>query len=492
MDFFDIDFSLTPGLLSSSVRPCPDDALNDNDNDSDNDLAYSSDVTDALSETSDSNSVHSGGNHDGSEVEYAGTEDIDTLRIASWNINGDLAVDIRSPAFINSITSNSITFFQETGLAPSNDISGHIPNGYEIVSLARPVVITDDRQWGGVAAVYESNLALTHRADLSHPDIIVLELEDLFVVNTYIPPPRSHWWKWSHVHPEVRLTEVLAACSGEAGGNKGFIVTGDFNGRTGHWQLDGMSDRFPRLSSDSFINTRGRWIRDSVCTPHDLIILNGTSIESTSPGSPTSFQAQGAHTVIDYALVSQDIATQISSLSVTRPDTEFDHALLEVVVEVSLPIHSRSSAADNGEKPTFTREECLPPSTTDLDHLLDDVMASAMTDEEACLDFYGPAAEHGAGANIYISCHGVANGRFRCAIARSPESIEVITVSGPRQNALLSAIAYVALHAPLTQALIFTSTQTPSFALSVITLALRISKGISMNLRRWQGWLISW
>ncbi|KAF5335559.1 hypothetical protein D9611_012232 [Ephemerocybe angulata] len=440
MDSLDLDFASPDGPFSSgSPSSTPYDS-NDDD--------FHDESLTASPGLADDSSL----SYESPETRERASEDYTTLNVASWNVKGDLAVSIKEAVIVEMIKSNSITFFQETGLAPNQDISGHLPIGFEIISHPRPVIPTDDQQWGGVAAVFDSNLSFKHRQDLACPDIIVLEFEDMFVVNAYIPPALSRWRKWSKVSPEVKLAEILATCAGE-NARKGFVISGDLNGRIGNWQLESASDRYPRASSDLIVNTRGRWLRDDVCTPHDVLIANGSSLEVNSPGLPTSFQDHGSPTVIDFALVSLKLVTQFVSLAITRPHFSFDHACLQLTLEVPSFIHKPEDPS--GHENTFSREECLPQSTTDLDFLLDEVMASNMDDEEATLDFYGPAAEKGSPTNIYIACHGIANGRFRCAIARTSKSVEVITVSGPRANALLCAIGYAALHAPPKQALVF-------------------------------------
>ncbi|KAF5318398.1 hypothetical protein D9611_013896 [Ephemerocybe angulata] len=440
MDSLDLDFASPDGPFSSGSPSSTPYDFNDDD--------FHAESLTASPGLADDSSL----SYESPDIVERASEGYMTLTIASWNVKGDLAVSIKEAVIVEMIKSNSITFFQETGLAPNQDISGHLPIGFEIISHPRPVIPTDDQQWGGVAAVFDSNLSFTYRQDLACPDIIVLEFDDMFVVNAYIPPALSKWWKWSKVLPEVKLAEILATCAGE-NARKGFVISGDLNGRTGNWQLESASDRYPRTSSDPVVNTRGRWLRNDVCTPHGVLIANGSSLEVNSPGLPTSFQDHGSPTVIDFALVSQSLVTQFVSLAITRPHFSFDHACLQLTLEVPASIHKPEDPS--GRENTFSREDCLPQSSSDLDFLLDEVMASSMDDEEATLDFYGPAAEKGSPTNVYIACHGIANGRFRCAIARTSKSIEVITVAGPRANALLCAVGYAALHAPPNQALVF-------------------------------------
>jgi hypothetical protein len=98
--------------------------------------------------------------------------------------------------------------------------------------------------------------------------------------------------------------------------------------------------------------------------------------------------------------VSEEIATHVVGLTITRPSASFDHALLEIEIEVLNNPKSQSTGEDT---PAFLAEECLPPPTTDLDLVLEEVLSARMTDDDATREFYGPVYANGPPLNLYIA-----------------------------------------------------------------------------------------
>ncbi|KAJ3545838.1 hypothetical protein NMY22_g2280 [Coprinellus aureogranulatus] len=417
----------------------------------------SSDLTD-----SDDDSTHTGDGEDSTPDDVFNSDPDDfaedvytTLRIASWNINCDLPLTITEPAVVDVIKANSLTFFQETSLTLDQHRSLVLPAGFDVISYPRPVIASETSHWGGVALVYPSHLKFKLREDLSVADIIVLELDDIFVINAYISPSNSKWWKWSDRNPEENLEQILAVCSSEYGGGKAIVLTGDLNGRTGNWQLEAVADRYPRLSRDSVINTRGRWIQEAVCSCHDLAVVNGTSMEMQSPGNFTSFQAHGSPTVIDYALVSEDIATYVTSLQLSRPNHTFDHALLQMVIEIPDTCHDATDADVTDNTPVFSLADCLPEPATDVDIMNEVTLAATLSDEQATVEFYGHASQNGDPVFVHIASHHLPEGRYRVAIAYSDKRVDVLVVTGPRPNAIYTAIVYLCMHIQPWRTLVF-------------------------------------
>jgi hypothetical protein len=107
----------------------------------------------------------------------------------------------------------------------------------------------------------------------------------------------------------LKLWETIALCT--RGGNKPVALLVDLNSRTGSLQSSSLGaewvERWKRVSSDpdEKINTRGRAVIQE-CDLYDLCILDGTSLETSSPGRFTSWQTTG-QSVIDYAIVSESL-----------------------------------------------------------------------------------------------------------------------------------------------------------------------------------------
>ncbi|KAJ7081142.1 hypothetical protein B0H15DRAFT_754090, partial [Mycena belliarum] len=111
------------------------------------------------------------------------------------------------------------------------------------------------------------------------------------------------------VEPLEKLWETVALCTPCP--EKPVALLTDINARTGSKQSAGRGEewdaRWKRTSSDpdEKINTRGRAVIQE-CDLYHLCILNGTSLETASPGRLTSWQPAG-ESVIDYAIVSESL-----------------------------------------------------------------------------------------------------------------------------------------------------------------------------------------
>ncbi|KAJ7050601.1 hypothetical protein C8F01DRAFT_924217, partial [Mycena amicta] len=114
------------------------------------------------------------------------------------------------------------------------------------------------------------------------------------------------------IEPIQQLWEAAAACSTTQ--DKPLLLLGDLNGRVASSQVALFSALFPRTSEDETDNARGKDILDE-CDSLGLCILNGTQLETVSPGRCTSFQPKGS-SVIDYAIVSEGLLPSIKQLHV--------------------------------------------------------------------------------------------------------------------------------------------------------------------------------
>jgi hypothetical protein len=69
---------------------------------------------------------------------------------------------------------------------------------------------------GGVVAIIRATLCFKVLEGISGPDLITLELNNIFLVGTYIAPSTNHTWgTWSDVHPTIRFNEALVWCSAQ-------------------------------------------------------------------------------------------------------------------------------------------------------------------------------------------------------------------------------------------------------------------------------------
>ncbi|KAJ7458384.1 hypothetical protein B0H11DRAFT_1645315, partial [Mycena galericulata] len=133
----------------------------------------------------------------------------------------------------------------------------------------------------------------------------------------------------SDVDPQTRLREALAWCTAKT--SKPVAATGDLNARTD--QDSPPSSQLTRVSKDETSNSRGTWLLKT-CEDSRLEILNGTEIETTSPGGFTSFQFAGK-AVVDYVLFSRDFLRMVPAKSlqvIPVPKEWSDHAILALRV----------------------------------------------------------------------------------------------------------------------------------------------------------------
>ncbi|KAJ6455308.1 hypothetical protein C8R47DRAFT_926116, partial [Mycena vitilis] len=104
----------------------------------------------------------------------------------------------------------------------------------------------------------------------------------------------------------------VALCSQSP--DKHVALLTDINGRISSQQVPSFEVEWPRLSDDETSNTRGRLILQQ-CEDHGLCILNGTSLETASPGRCTSWQTTGEST-IDYGMVSKGLIPLVKEFHV--------------------------------------------------------------------------------------------------------------------------------------------------------------------------------
>ncbi|KAI3998236.1 hypothetical protein K525DRAFT_275431, partial [Schizophyllum commune Loenen D] len=216
------------------------------------------------------------------------------LSIQCWNIGGQFAAKYDRAEVRDCLRQCDISVVQETWLRPRDGDAIRDLNGYDTVHLPRPDMDLT-RQWGGTIAFVRRGFGIVV-SPLSTTDLLVLNATTFWIVAAYLPPDRSDWRRWTDTDPWDRITEVLSFLASDP--DKTVILVGDLNMRTGQLQAGPQPSDFPRVCHDLAIDTRGRaFLR--LCDQLDLRIVNGTCLETSTPGALTSFQKHGS-TTIDY------------------------------------------------------------------------------------------------------------------------------------------------------------------------------------------------
>ncbi|CAK5263407.1 unnamed protein product [Mycena citricolor] len=275
--------------------------------------------------------------------------------------------------------------------------------------------------WGGVLTYIANGLGAHVRDDLCSPDITVVELDDLFLVNAYILPHQSSRDGWTNADPWDKFEETMAAL--QASG-KAVIAMGDLNARTGN---AGGAPTSVRSSPDKDkpITPQGHSLL-RLCSDIGLEILNGNTALGTQNAAYTSFQPQG-NSVIDYGLANQTALPNIRLFNVLPPDLAIsDHAAirLEYICYTSTlstssqqPIPCLPPRKPPRTRKEKTRDEVLAqlPTDTSLDRLFVDVLRSRLTNEQKLAKLLGDTVVSSAPRHVYVdgACKG--NGTERAA-----------------------------------------------------------------------------
>ncbi|KAJ6465244.1 hypothetical protein DFH09DRAFT_1112737 [Mycena vulgaris] len=170
------------------------------------------------------------------------------------------------------------------------------------------------RPWGGVLTLANDAMDVDIRDDLSAPDLMVFEVDDLSIVNAYILPEQSSFYGWAEYDPWQKFTETMALLQLTG---KGVIGIGDINARTA---AEGGSDQNPRTSADADkpMTTRGRALV-RLCDDHHFEILNGNASLGPKNCGFTSFQPQG-DAVVDYVIANATAIARIKSFEILDHD----------------------------------------------------------------------------------------------------------------------------------------------------------------------------
>ena len=159
--------------------------------------------------------------------------------------------------------------------------------------------------------------------------ILISLKTNIYVCFTYIPPRDSKYYKIAEMDPFETLESGIRRYSdlGE------ILVLGDLNARSADWKdiamdtdifdkyIDSLNgiDMFcsvqqllPRASMDKEVNTSGEKLLD-LCKSSNLMICDGRMFDEADVGHFTFMSEKGC-SLIDYALVTPNLGSQISVL----------------------------------------------------------------------------------------------------------------------------------------------------------------------------------
>ena len=280
------------------------------------------------------------------------------LNIAAWNING-LVNKISDRYFVNTVNDFDCIVLCETWLSQaldSNSIDGLVP-----FSKIRPKNAKARRSSGGISILLKPEVRKGVKFIENENDICIwLKFDktyfrmpqDLLLCACYIPPEGSEFYKKNGkmIDPFIVLEEEILRYKSK--GN--ILVMGDMNARTGTLvdftkHID--NDRFitqntelltsikdtkvsKRLNKDGTTNAFGKKLI-YMCKNAQLRILNGRTIGDLR-GNLTYLHPMGTST-IDYAIIAQDMLTQVACFKVHPINYLSDHALISTHINLSAP-----------------------------------------------------------------------------------------------------------------------------------------------------------
>ncbi len=327
------------------------------------------------------------------------------LSILAWNIHGELDLMLRSPSDLKLLQEFDIILLQETWLLPDQDTTLPIPDGYSFISFPHPdpEISGMRRPSGGLAVMYRSAIEVVVCKELSSSESLVLDLDDLTIILSYLTPRNSKWSDVMEEDPGDILEGVLAV---RGLLDKPILLLGDENCRTGSLSsYEGVA----RVSMDSVVDVRGKWFRD-LCEEYHLVILNGTKFDEDVPGTWSSFQHNG-EAVVDYACASESLLPCLRRFCVVDRPTCSDHAYLSVVVDSSsshsstkfrptqqlrLSRKQRTSMAFKGlPKDPLPLTTDSPMLSRELDELYAGLVSSVASPQEALRELYGNVTSTG-------------------------------------------------------------------------------------------------
>jgi exonuclease III len=317
------------------------------------------------------------------------------LRILSWNIDGNTALKMSCPSFISKITQFHIVFLQETHLATGEHEALIIPKGWTAINHARVYTQAYRRQFGGILALIRDGTNVTLRKEFWSPDIMVIEIERLLIVNAYILPEHSDWSSFTQVEPFLKLRESVMTL---AQLNKPILLLGDLNARTAEL---GPHDTV-RKSADAErpSSSRGRSLI-ALCEDANMTMLNGISSFGPNNAGFTSHQPRGS-AVVDYAIMSIEHLPMIKRFEILAQDiSTSDHSALAVFTNLPVTLDSHATEVICRKKVRVSL-----PQDTELDRMFIETLNTKITDEMIMMEIYGGVIADTPPTEVYIHALG--------------------------------------------------------------------------------------
>ena len=114
------------------------------------------------------------------------------------------------------------------------------------------------------------------------------------------------------------------------------FLLGDFNARTATL-APRVTGQQPRVSTDTLVTSRGRALLE-LLTQQELLLLSGTTQESSAATSLGSLPEDKARSVVDYVVASRAAAPWVTRVAVGDPvATMSDHCPLVLTLELPVP-----------------------------------------------------------------------------------------------------------------------------------------------------------
>ena len=270
----------------------------------------------------------------------------------SWNIEG-LAARLTEPGFLDYLYNFDICCLQETFTGADFDFDtkfdSHLIYHCPGIKLSR-----HGRRSGGVLVIIRSALArYVTLVPCNHDNIVIIRLKDvickdLLIINVYIPPADSPYYKDKEVKNNILLLDDVLMDIIEEFPAAALLICGDLNARTSNWNVHGAnvsggaggddeaeeiecccsSYVKPRSSLDKTINQFGKMLID-LCETYHLCILNG-SVQGDADGTFTCLTPNG-ESVVDYCIISPENFTSPLNLQIVS-SVHSSHMPLEISV----------------------------------------------------------------------------------------------------------------------------------------------------------------
>ncbi|KAF5338837.1 hypothetical protein D9757_014693 [Collybiopsis confluens] len=337
------------------------------------------------------------------------------------------------PEFRSMLAKYDVILMQETHLSPEDEEALVKLKGYVFLVQSRQTAEAWEKQHGGVCAFVRKGISVS-KSLMSSPDILVLDLERLWIINAYILPEGSRFSHFTEVAPEEKLLETVRLC-GLVDSTKKIVIATDANARTA--SESAMLDHPQRVSKDLIKNARGNRLL-SLCKESNLVIINGTDLEMPQQGSFTSHQHNGS-AVVDYFIVSAGILMTVRQMTVEDialdPDLRWsDHSQLLLVLSGSAV--TRTAIQQEQSVPLIIPESVIDK---EADLRYKETLDSAQPPRERLEHFYGPAYYTREPLSVYTDGACSNNGKKEavagagiCYGIRSPRNLS-LRVPGPGQ-----------------------------------------------------------